>query len=242
MVASADQNKKIPEHYRWLHTSIGYRIVSGILYALAVCFAEIYTRLILRVKVENRKVLKQAGKSGLILYGNHTQEMGDAFAPAAYLFPRRMYAVASPANLGIPVLGKLLPMLGAIVTPEGMDQMKDFTKAMETRLKEGAGIVIYPEAHVWPWCSFLRPFAKGSFWFPVKYQVPCYSMTTTYQKPKFGKRPKIRVYIDGPFEADPNLKGREAQNKLMNDVQTCMEGRMKNSTYAYVRYERKETV
>lgn len=40
-------------------------------------------------------------------------------------------------------------------------------------------------------------------------------MTTTYQKRKFGKHPKITVYIDGPFFPDSTLTKKS--NKKLHD-------------------------
>ena len=63
-------------------------------------------------------------------------------------------------------------------------------------------------------------------------------MTTTYYKRKFGKKPGIIVYVDGPFNVDENLNKKEKQEKLFNQIYQCMENRSKNSTYEYVKYEK----
>ena len=47
-------------------------------------------------------------------------------------------------------------------------------------------ILIYPEAHIWPYYTKIRPFPSTSFRYPIKFNVPSFSITTTYQK--VGKR------------------------------------------------------
>ena len=64
-------------------------------------------------------------------------------------------------------------------------------------------------------------------------------MTTTYQKRKLGKRPKITIYIDGPFYPD-NLPTRKEQAISLRDkVYNQMTIRSKNSTYSYIKYEKR---
>lgn len=239
-VESARQDETLPEDYRWIHKSIFYRLISAVLYGAALLFALIYGKFVLHIHVENRKALKRAGKTGCFLYGNHTQPMGDVFGPALYCFPRRMSAIASSSNLGIPVIGKLLPMLGGLFIPDSMGQMKSFMEAIRYHVEKKRCIVIYPEAHVWPWCTFIRPFQATAFRFPVLYHVPAFCMTTTYQQRKHGRKPKIVVYIDGPFLAESGKNNREQQMDLHDRIYACMESRSQMSTCEYIRYQKKE--
>ncbi|MCD7736821.1 MAG: hypothetical protein LUI07_07670 [Lachnospiraceae bacterium] len=239
-VESACQDKRLPKDYRWVHQNFFYRLISTVLYGLALIFALIYCKLVLRIHVENRKVMKAAGKTGCFLYGNHTQPMGDVFGPTLYCFPMRICTIASPSNLGIPIIGRLLPMLGGLFIPDSMGQMKKFMEAVRYHIEKKRCIVIYPEAHVWPWCTFIRPFPATAFRFPVQYHVPAFCMTTTYQKQKHGKKPKIVVYMDGPFFADPGKNKREQQMELHDKIYDCMKSRSQDSTCEYVRYQKEK--
>lgn len=89
--------------------------------------------------------------------------MGDAFNPIVGLFPNKPYIIVSPSNLGIPVIGRLLPMLGALPIPDGIHQMKKFIECINIRSKTNP-IIIYPEAHVLPYSTFIRDFKETSFW------------------------------------------------------------------------------
>ncbi len=235
-VESSNQEQKIPGNYKAYHTNVLYRAVSAVLYVIAIIFGWVYQKAVLHVKLVNKEVLRKEKNRGYFLYGNHTQPIGDVFGPAVYMTPKRMYAIASPANLGIPVIGKLLPMLGAIVTPSDMKGMKEMMNAIGTHVEKKRCIVVYPEAHVWPWCDFVRPFPSTSFRFPVELDAPSFAMTTTYQKREGGKKPEVTVYIDGPFYPDKTLSAKKAQKKLCEEIHEAMELRSRNSNAEYVRY------
>lgn len=237
-IESNNQNFKLQDNYLWVHKNIVYRLLSIIIYGFTCIFGYIYNRLILHMTVRNRRILHSYKNIGYFLYGNHTQAIGDVFSPSQIVFPKRMYAVASTANLGIPVIGRLLPMMGALPIPETLHGMKEFINAIMYRINENNCIVIYPEAHVWPFCNFLRPFPITSFLFPVLTKSPAYCMTTTYQKRRIGKKPKITIYIDGPFWPDNSLNQKKQQIKLCKEIYNCMEKRSKYSTYEYLHYEK----
>ena len=133
----------------------------------------------------------------------------------------------------------MLPMAGAIPVPDNLHDMAKFNQTVATRLKQGKAIVTYPEGHLWPYYTKIRPFAPAAFHLPVKYQAPVYAATTTYQKSRFHKKPKITIYIDGPFTVDSNLSKKQAQEKLREDVQKAMEARSKLSNYEYIIYRKK---
>ena len=74
----------------------------------------------------------------------------------------------------------------------------------------------------------------------VEDEKEVYCATTTYQKSKFFKRPKIVIYVDGPFVCNENLSKKEKVQrleKLVHDKMTC---RSKNSNIEYVTYKKKD--
>ena len=75
-----------------------------------------------------------------------------------------------------------------------------------------------------------------SFRYPVEENKPVFCFTTTYQKRKFSKLPKVTVYIDGPFFPDANLSLKDNRKKLRDLVYETMLERSKNSTYEYAHY------
>ena len=234
-VESPQQALRLSEDYVYVRTGWLSRLWAAVVYGLALFFSFFYCRIGLRMRIRGKKNLRSAGKGGLFLYGNHTQPVGDVFTPAHCLFPRRIYTLVSPANYGLPVIGKLLPYLGALPVADTVHGMRALQQALETRLQQGCGIVIYPEAHVWEYYTGIRPFPATSFKFPVKCAVPVYAMTVTYQKARWGKRPRMVVYIDGPFAPTGETAAQKAES-LRAAVQTAMERRSRESNVEYIRY------
>ena len=97
--------------------------------------------------------------------------------------------------------------------------------------------MIYPEAHIWPFYTGIRPFKDTSFRYPVQQKLPVFSLTNTYQKRRYSKKPKMVTYIDGPFYADASLPVRQQKKMLRDQVYEIMKKRAKNNTVVCVRYE-----
>ena len=128
-------------------------------------------------------------------------------------------------------------MLGAIPIPGNKKAMKNFLDIIEKRISKKSSITIYPEAHIWPYYTKIRPFKSVSFKYPVKLDVPAYCITNTYQS--YGKNKdkiKIVTYIDGPFFPDKNLTPKEQEQDLRNKVYEKMVERSKNSNIEYIKY------
>ena len=172
------------------------------------------------------------------MYGNHTQPVGDVFIPALCVFPKRIYTVVSTANYGIPIIGRLLPYLGALPIVNSINGVKELSRAVKTRAEKGNAIVIYPEAHVWKYYTDIRPFSDTSFSFPVKYEKTAFAMTVTYRRSCVFKRPNMEVFIDGPFYACGDSE-REKRADLHKKICDAMKERSKNSNVNYIEYKQR---
>lgn len=241
-VTSKNQKYTLPDDYVWASNNIFYQIGSKIIYGLAKIFSLIYCRWILQIKIVNTEILKKYQKQGYFLYGNHTQPFGDVWFPAEVCHSKRIYTIVSPSNLGVTGIGPFLPILGALPIPDSISKRKKFLDAVEQRIREKKCVVIYPEAHVWPYYTKIRPFDRTSFQFPVTCKVPAFCMTTTYYKRKFRKKPGIRIYVDGPFLPDETLSKKEAMQKLRDEIYETMVERSKNNEVEYIRYEEENGV
>ena len=233
---TAQQDFKLPPDYKWVKTDFVSRLKSALIYSIAIIFSSVYCPLFLHMKVKGRENLKGV-KGGFFIYGNHTQPLGDVFIPALAVLPKRIYTVVSPANYGIPVIGKILPYLGALPIDDTVKGFKELSKAMEQRLTHNHPVVIYPEAHVWEYCTMIRPFKSTSFKFPVKFNSPSFALTVTYQKSRFFKKPKMTVYLDGPFYGEGETAKEKAEN-LHQKIYTTMCNRSKQSDYEYIAYRK----
>ena len=236
---SANQTYTLPKNYKWVRTDIISNFLSGLIYGLAVIFGGLYCRCFLHMKVIGRKKLKGL-KGDYFIYGNHTQPVGDVFLPALAAFPRRIYTVVSPANLDLPVLGRLLPHLGALPLPGTLKGLRALEDALRHRCETGHPIAIYPEAHVWPYYTGVRPFSTASFYYPVRMGVPAYTATAVYRKRPFGRKPRLELYVDGPFL--PTGEGqRQRAESLCRQVREAMEARCAASDCTYIEYRKRPT-
>lgn len=211
-----------------------YRIV-------AMPIAYFYCKHKFHHKIIGAEKLKEFKKTGYFLYGNHTQDIGDAFMPNLINPSKRKYIVVHPNNVSIPVIGPITPSLGALPLPGDAVAHKNFARAIEKRYNENNGIVIYPEAHIWPFYTGIRPFGEAPFHYPVRLKAPTFCFTNTYQKRKGSDKPRIVTYVDGPFYPNPELSIREQKIDLRNQVYACMCERAKLSTVEWIKYIKKET-
>lgn len=236
-VFSANQDTQAPSVSSWVVDTPVKVVASKTLYPLALLVGFVYCKIALGVSFKNRSCLKQVN-TGYFLFGNHTQPVGDACMPSLTAFPKRASVIASAANLGIPVIGKYLPLVGALVIPEKIRDMRNFNNEIEKRISNGEAVAVYPEAHVWPWCCTIRPFPVTAFNYPIKTQSASFVMTTTYQKRKLSSKAKATVYLDGPFYPNTSLSRSEQKADLRNQIFECMQKRSSLSTYSPVHYEK----
>ena len=233
--------KKIDESYKYYHKSVWKRITHFFWYRMIFTpIAFFYTKFVLHHKIVNKKLLKKFKKKGYFIYGNHTHDIGDAFMPQMFNLPKDNYIIVHPNNVSMPFLGKITPSLGAIPLPDGKTAYKNFTDCIEKRVKENCAIIIYPEAHIWPYYTKIRPFSDVSFAYPLKFDVPTFCFTNTYQKRGNSKKPKVVSYIDGPFYPNTDLSPKEQRKHLREQVYECMCDRAKNSNFELIKYIKKE--
>lgn len=204
-----------------------------------------YGYLLIKLKYHHRIVGREKLKNikeGFFFFGNHTNDMADAFIPAVSVFPKYMNVIVHPDNVSIPFLGKITPSLGAIPLPDDMQAGKNFVSTLRKRIDKRYPITIYPEAHIWPYYTKIRHFSEKSFGYPLMLNAPVYCFTNTYQKRKHSDKPDIVTYIDGPFTVDKSLPKKEQKTILRDKVYSTMVERSKNSNIEVIRYIKKENL
>lgn len=240
----ADDNivaKKIDESYVYVDERLRWKLLRFLSYRLiAMPIAFLYCKIALHSRFRNRAVLKQAKGNGCFVYGNHTQQIGDPFIPNLALFPKSVYVIVHPNNVSMPVLGRITPYLGALPLPSNLKAMRNFRDAIRTRIAQGNFVMIYPEAHIWPFYTGIRDFPATSMKYPVELDVPSFAMTTTYRKRRFGKKPRTVTYLDGPFYPDPALSPKARAQALRDQIYNTMVKRSQESDCEYIRYIKKE--
>ena len=231
--------KRIDENWKYIRRGFWSWIKRFISYwVIAHPVGYFFCRFKFHWKVENKKVLKElkGKKQGFFMYGNHTQPTGDAVIPSLAVNPKSVYIVVHPNNVSMPYLGRVTPYMGGLPLPDNLKAARNFKEAIHTRYKEGNAVLVYPEAHIWPYYIGIRDFPAISFRYPVDLNAPVFAMTNTYQKRKHGRNPKIVTYLDGPFYPNTDLPPKERAQELRDRVYNKMVERSKLSNCEYVRY------
>ena len=246
-IKTDEQEKKVevglPEGYEFIPKNPFVKLYSAALFRIFKLFGQYYERGYWQAKFYGREKLKKAKGKGYVIYANHTNPFHDVFGPAIAA-DRRIFTIISPVNLKIPGIGKVLPYIGGLPLGKTTEEKKAFNEAVDKRLKQKKVLVIYPEAHVWPYATKVRKFPAGdkSFKYAVRNNLPIFTMTTTYHKRKDKKRgelPRMDVYIDGPFWPDANLSEDENRAKLAKEAYDSMVKYSKKNSYEYFQYRPK---
>ena len=231
----------IDEKYKYLHKNIFWNLAHFLVQnVLSVPIKVLYAKLKFRIKYIGKEKLKKYKKEGYFVYANHTQVFADTFLTSNVIYPKRNYLIVNPENVSMKFLGNFVQMFGAIPIPTGRDGMKNFLTAIKYHIQKGHSITIYPEAHIWPYYTKIRPFKSVSFKYPIELDKPVFCITNTYQK-RGKNKVKITSYIDGPFFVNEDLETKQEQKKdLRNRVYNQMVERSKNSNFEFIKYEYKD--
>ncbi len=198
--------------------------------------AFLYVKLSLHQRTVGREKLKPFRKTGIFIYGNHTQSIGDPLTPNVFCFPQRVSFIVHANNVSMPVLGRINPSLGAIPLPDTREAHRNFVNCVNSRIEKGSAVVIYPEAHIWPYYTKIRPFSDASFGYPAKSGTPVFCFVNTYQKRRGRKKPRTVTYIDGPFYPDMTLPVKQRRKALRDAVYAQMCERAKLSDTEVIKY------
>ena len=229
--------RKIDGKYKYFHKNPFWKISAFLFNLIIIPVKFFYPKIKFRIKYIGKEKLKKFKNSGYFVYVNHTQEFCDTFIPSNPIFPKRNYIIVNPENVSLPVLGNSIQMLGAIPVPGNKEATKNFLNKIEKVIKDKHSITIYPEAHIWPYYTKIRPFKSVSFKYPIELDVPTFCMTNTYIRRGKTNKVNIVTYIDGPFFPDKNLTNKqEKKENLRNKVYEQMVKRSKNSNIEQVKY------
>ena len=241
--AGMNINKKtVDKNFKYIHGKIWHAISFVLYYLIAYPVVWLFERVILRVKFVNKKAVKKLRKTPYFMYGNHTGII-DAYTPNLISCPRANKIIVGPETVSIKGLVNLTQMLGAFPIPSGLGGMKNFMNGL-THYHKKYNFTIYPEAHIWPYYTGVRPFLDTSFSYPVKFNSPVIAFFTAYTKPKgflsFLRKANVTVYVSDPIYPDQNLSFQEAKKDLRDKVYNFMLEKSAFSDYAVINYVKKE--
>lgn len=235
--------RPLPDKYQYVKRNAFSKLFSFLLYRVIVRpLVWVYVKVKFRHKFVGRKKLCRE-KAGCLLYKNHVMLAGDAFIPNLISARKRNYIITGKETNSLQAILPLMRTLGNIPLGQNAAQNLSMLKCMRQRVQEGASITVYPEAHIWPYYTGIRPFLDASFYYAVALKAPVFCATSCFQKKRFGKTPRVITFIDGPFYPEAGMGRAESAKYLRDKVYETMCLRAKeNSLYAAHEYRKKENV
>ena len=131
-------------------------------------------------------------------------------------------------------------ILGALPVPDDLAAYRNFRDAIKTRCEQGCCITVYPEAHIWPYYTKIRPFPDTSFDYPAKLGAPVFTFTNTYRRRRFFRHPRIVTCVDGPFFPDMEKPVKKRRAELRDKAYRAMTKRSEFSDHVQIKYIKQE--
>lgn len=221
------KKKPLPKNLKFYHGGIFYYIISSFFYyVIAIPLLWMFAKIGWSYRVVGKKKLRKAhlGLHGFFVYGNHTCIADAMFAPVSIINPRRTYIVCSDESVSLGWIRWFEMMIGALPLPNDPDQTTRFIDAIEKHYRHGDAILIFPEAHIWPYCTRIRPFPDQSFTYPAQLGAPVVGICTTYEEHRFFKfrNPRAVIHISDPIYPDMTKPLGERAHLLREAVYAYM--------------------
>ena len=234
------ETKAISSDYRYINNSWLFKTNSFLLkYLFAVPVLWLANTLVFRPKIKNKKVLKGLKKRGYYIYSNHVLPYDPVVLPIKAQARKNTVIIAGPDLFSInPLVTWLVKHFYAIPVPNKDKEMNDrYLECLSWNINKGHSVLIYPEAHIWPYYNDIRHLKPGAFRYPVNDNAPVIVATTTFKKRKGNRKPKPIIYLDGPYYPDDSLPYRDSVQDLTDRVYECMKYRAsKEDNYSYIDY------
>jgi 1-acyl-sn-glycerol-3-phosphate acyltransferase len=232
--------RKVGSGFTYAHTSLLWRVCSSFLYyCIILPIVVLINKLWFGLRIEGKRNLRKID-GGYFMYGNHTRAFTDATAPAMMAFPRKAYVIAGADAVSVRGISWLVQMVGGLILPNELSGSRKFAEAVELRSRKAA-VMIYPEAHLWPFYTKIRPFSSASFKYPVKHGRPVVAVVTTYRRRKTGfLPPAVTITISEPYYPDNTLGPWQSREQLRNRVYDIMCSQTHKNEVEYFRYIKKE--
>lgn len=237
------ETKKVNSNYNYINKNPFSIFFGNLFLVLLFPVAWFIGWILYRPKFVNKKnVLRKAKKKGYYIYSNHVLPVDPLVIPTRSNIFKKCYIAASADTFSInPFVSWLVKSFGGFPvpnTPEMYYRYVDFIKHVIFKKRR---VLMYPEAHIWPYCNWIRAYTSTSFKYPVMTNSPIVVFTTCFVPGKPGKKPKKVIYVDGPLYPNQNLPFEKAVEDLRNQCFETMSARAKKySTAEYIKYVKKE--
>lgn len=228
--------KPLEESYTYNHTGLLWNTGARLLYRfLAQPAAFVFVKAAFLQRFRNKSAINAA--EGAYIYANHTCGCLDAFVPSLLCPNKRCGIVVGREAVSIRGLACVVEQLGGIPLGSTVKQKAEMCRFIQQKVRDGGLVTIYPEAHIWPWYTDIRPFSAAPFAYPARDGAPVYALTNCYRRRLLGSLPKVISWVDGPFFADMSLPLPERRQELRDLCYSAMKQRASAfSDYGYYTY------
>ena len=220
--------KTLPKKLKFYHKNLIYRFLSNcVYYLIGVPFAWLFVKIVYGAKIVGKKKWKRARlrKTGVFVYANHTTAADALFVPLLLALPKRTRIICSIEAVSNSFLRPIEIFLGALPLPDSSEQRKPFVDAVSySSKKRHDAILIFPEAHIWPYCTRIRPFGEQAFTYPAQEGLPVVSCCTTFERRKILRflPPRHVIHVSDAFYPEMDLPLGERSKKLRDQAYDYM--------------------
>lgn len=219
---------KFDENYNYRIRNPFYRLWTAIYRVFAIIVIKPWMMLSNRIKVYNKKYIKQLRGKAFVCVVNHVEYKDVLCVGTNIFYWRKIYFTTLKENIERSVVGFFLRTLGGIPIPsESLSGMRKFEEDCSYLFRHKKPIVYNPEGSLWPKYRGLRPFKRGAFVAAVKNDVPVLPIAITFKRKKKrnGKyKYKLFYHLCEPIYVDHTLETeREKSDKLLKQSYDVME-------------------
>lgn len=217
--------------YDYLGDGFGVRFFGLLLMPVTRFVLPIIHRVFLGLRVTGHKNLRHL-HGGFVTVCNHVHPLDSAMVGCT-LKLKRIHFLTLQANMERPVIRFLVRLLGGLPIPRCKASFFSFYRAVETALRRGDVVHVFPEGHLIPYCRQLRPFQNGAFAFAYDCDAPIVPMVITYRQPKgvwkkLRRRPFVTLHILQPVYPDIVASKRGEIQRIKNLCRLRMQEAMSN--------------
>lgn len=225
---------KLDENYEYIRKKPLEIFFSWILYWLIAHPILALVCIFSGITFKDKKNLKELKNKGYFIYSNHISNFDMIMINAYLIWNKRVNILGFTDVLAIPFARKLAKPLGYIPLGDSIKTQKNMMDCFDYYIKKKQAILIFPEAHVWPYYTKIRDFPAGSFHYPAKCNAPVVPIVSIMKKRIFkNMKPKIKLVVGKPIYPNRNKSLRENKIYLHEE---CLK-QMKEISSSYKQYE-----
>ncbi|MCL2522044.1 MAG: 1-acyl-sn-glycerol-3-phosphate acyltransferase [Erysipelotrichales bacterium] len=198
----------LPDDYPFFQKGFFHLIAYFFVARIMVSIAYFYAYIFMGLKVKGKKNKKLIKKKGCIVISNHIHPW-DSYILVGKFLPRRLFATSLQSNLGLPIIGKIIELCGAVPIPEKREQYPKFLASMSEALKKGKKVLVYPEGSLNLYSQEIKPFKKGAVRFATENASLILPCCFTFRNPGFirriflfRKKPLITLHYLPPYQVE----------------------------------------